>query len=90
MMWDEYRKFAVSNIATNWRLFCVMIFAANVAEYLNGGGVVFMQLAVISAFPVGLSCIVEKLKPGRLQTIAARATYSLAGVVALSTLLLIR
>lgn len=67
------------NVATNGRLFSVMVAAAAIA-----GG--HPALAVFAAIPVGLACLVDQIPDPRSKSIFSAASYLLAGCVALTVL----
>lgn len=49
------------NAATNGRLFCLMIFAVNLVAFAIGYGPFYAKLAILSAVPVGLSVIADRM-----------------------------
>lgn len=67
------------NIATNGRLFSIMVAAAAIA-----GG--HPALAVLAALPVGAACLVDQLTNAAAKSFYSAATYLLAVCVALTVL----
>lgn len=64
------------NIATNGRLFCLMLFAVSLAAFALGRGSFFGVLAVVSASPVGMSCLVDLMPAGNRRAFAALGVYA--------------
>jgi hypothetical protein len=69
----------LQNIATNGRWFCALLVLANISAQHHG-------LAILSAAPVGLSCIVDQL-PASLARPASIAVYAFTVIVAVASLL---
>lgn len=67
------------NVATNGRLFCILLVAVNIAAGHHA-------MAIISALPVGLSVIAEQGKVGWPRYIATLAIYGLAAIAAILSL----
>lgn len=83
------RLAVMKNVAANGRLFCAMVFVACLAAFIEGYGVRFGRLAVLAAIPVGMACLVDQMKPGRLRIVTALSSYALAAVAAALFLLMI-
>lgn len=62
-MFDELKILIAKNAATNGRLFCAMIFAVALVAFMQGHGVWFGRMAVLSAAPVGLSILIDTMVP---------------------------
>ncbi|MFZ5692442.1 MAG: hypothetical protein ACOY5F_14430 [Pseudomonadota bacterium] len=77
---DRIRLAVALNVATNGRLFCALLVLANIAAGNHA-------LAVVSAAPVGLSCLVDQLPSGSKRTVAAMAVYALAIGIGFASLL---
>ncbi|QND53469.1 hypothetical protein HB779_17425 [Phyllobacterium sp. 628] len=81
---NQRLEFAVAqNIATNGRLFCVMLFIVCLIAKLG-------VFAVIAALPVGLSCIADALPAGKLKSLFSLLIYALAAFVAIILLINLR
>lgn len=65
------------NVATNGRLFCVMVAAAAIA-----GG--HPALAVLMALPVGMSCLVDQISVPSTRALMSTLVYAYAAIVALA------
>ena len=63
------------NVATNGRLFCIMLAAANIA-----GG--HPAMAVLAALPVGLSCLVDQISVPSTKALMSTLVYAFAAIVA--------
>lgn len=83
------RQAAEKNIATNGRLFCLMVFALCLVAFACGYGVRFARLAALAAAPVGLACIVDQMKAGPVRFALTILSYSVAALAALVFLLMI-
>lgn len=78
-----YDKLVVAkNIATNARLFCVLLAVANIA-----GG--HPAMAVFAAMPIGLSCLVDQISLPTTKVLMSTLTYVFAAAVALYSILLL-
>lgn len=83
---DEIRFEYAKNIATNGRVFSILLVAICIAFYHGGAGRWALGMAVLAALPVGLSCIVDQL-PRPAARVASVAVYLLSVVVAVILLL---
>lgn len=70
------------NVATNGRLFCVMLAAAAIA-----GG--YPALAVFAAMPVGLSCLVDQISVPSTRALMSTLVYAFAAFVAICSIFLL-
>lgn len=91
-METEYQSLArlatAQNVATNGRLFCVMLFAISLAAYVTGRGEWFGVLALLSALPVGLSVIAESLdSPVIWRVVIGLAVYAWSSAMFVSILI---
>ncbi|MGY4333209.1 hypothetical protein ACVWWG_007626 [Bradyrhizobium sp. LB7.2] len=68
---DRMRLAVAMNVATNGRLFCILLALTNAAAGNHA-------LAIASAAPVGLSCLVDQMAPGRARVAASIGVYALA------------
>lgn len=74
------------NIATNGRLFCLMLFAACMLLWVFKPGNSFMYLALFSALPVGLAAIADAIPFERMRMAVSSISYSTAFTVFLAAL----
>lgn len=79
---DEIRFEFAKNVATNGRLFSVLLVAISLTMYATGAGRWFALIAVLSALPVGLSCIVDQL-PRLYGRIASALVYGFTVAIAI-------
>lgn len=80
-MTEAERVVVAQNIATNGRAFCVLLFAACLAVYLNTNDPHFLRLAVASSLPIGLTSLVERTSSRLLHDVLTAASVGiLAGV----------
>lgn len=81
-MTEAERIVVAKNIATNGRTFCVLLFVACLAVYLNTFDLHFLRLAVVSALPIGLLSLVERTSSRLLHDVAMALTIgALSGVL---------
>ena len=80
---DSFRLATAQNVARNGRLFCVLLFILSI---VSGS----ISLAGIAALPVGLSCLVDGMKPGWPRVIASASIYALAAYLAIFLILNLR
>jgi uncharacterized membrane-anchored protein YjiN (DUF445 family) len=73
------------NAAMNGRLFCLMIFAVNLAAFVTGYGDWYARLAVMCAVPLGMSVITDWMSDGHAKDVMFLATVALAIIVAAVT-----
>jgi hypothetical protein len=86
---DRLRLAIAQNIAANGRLFSVLLVAVNLVAYLKTGSVNHLAFAILSALPVGASCLIDQIPGGRLRLFATAVVYTASIVVVLLTLLAI-
>lgn len=79
----ERRALAVAkNVATNGRLFCIMLAAAVIA-----GG--HPALAILAALPVGASCLVDQITVPSTRALMSTLVYGFAASLAIVSFLLL-
>lgn len=83
---DEIRFEYARNIATNGRLFSILLVAISLTMVYAGFGQSFAVLAVLAALPVGLSCLADLL-PARFGRWLSMLIYFYTAVVAFIILL---
>lgn len=79
---EHWQLETAKNIATNGRLFCVMIFIVALSAFFGGFGAHFMRIALLCAAPVGLSVIIDQMPHGRAYVLLSLGNVALAAMLA--------
>jgi len=71
------------NVATNGRVFSALMVLINLVAFGNGWAPdVAIKLAVLSALPVGLSCLVDQMPNNQYRVAASMVVYGIATMAA--------
>ena len=76
------RLAVAKNVATNGRLFCLMLFVAALVLAASGFGSGYAKIAALATLPVGASCVVDQME-GKVAAVASILVYVYAAVLAL-------
>jgi hypothetical protein len=85
----EDAQIVAKNIVTNARLFCLMVFALDLAGLGVFRGSLWALCAFVAAMPVAISVLVDQMPAGRMRWLSTWAGYSIAALAAIGTLLCI-
>ena len=75
------------NVAVNARLFCLMIFALDVAGWALYRGSLWALCGFVAALPVAASALIDQMPASNKRVWASRASYAIAALAAIGTLL---
>ena len=76
------------NVAANGRVFCIMLVLISLVLMLVLKRPAYAQMALLSALPLGLSCIIDRLPASRIQVWASIALQIFTALVAVAILIL--
>lgn len=79
---DIFSIEVAKNIATNGRLFCVMMFVAAIAAYVKTGDASFLRLSCAFVLPVGAACVVDNFEWPSLRDVCMLVIYAWAFIFA--------
>lgn len=84
---DFWSLETAKNVATNGRLFCVMLFAVSLVAFASGYGNWYARHAILFAVIVGLSIISDQLPVGVPRAFLEMAIYLFAAFLAVTLFL---
>lgn len=76
------RMAVANNVATNGRLFCLMLFVAALVLHVLDPAANLDRIAALSILPVGASCVVDMM-PRPIARVASLIVYAFAAVLVL-------